>query len=239
MNIPKRIDSRIDYYFFSDDEKNVSSPWIYKRPPDLGLNHKDTNRYVKIHPHLIEPLSEYDLTIYIDGSINIVGDVYEFASDVASKEGDLFFFEHCQRSCVYDEAYNCAFRGLESPFVIGRQLLKYRRNKFPANYGLFEANIIVRKKSQKLSDFMELWWNEYCTGPKRDQLSLTYLAWKENFHISSLGRSDLRFTHHYFKINNHVVSAKIISENRKNINLAILKLYYFFYKIESALKKFR
>jgi len=51
----------------------------------------------------------------------------------------------------------------------------------------------------ELERFMERWWAEYRTGVKRDQLSFTYVSWKEGVGIGSLGRSDPRFLHRIFQ----------------------------------------
>lgn len=187
---PAKIDERIDYYVFSDDTNIAVPPWDYRAVPVTGLTSKDANRYVKMLPHEIDPLNGYDVTIYVDGSVALVGDVFEFAATIAKKPGTLFLFEHNRRNCVYDEAYACAFYGLESAVKIGRQILRYKKEGYPEGKGLYEATVIARKRDDDVSRLMGLWWDEYSKGAKRDQLFLNYLAWREGFSISSLGQSD-------------------------------------------------
>lgn len=103
---PVYVDHRLDYYYFSDSSSNLVEPWKFK-PIDLRhLNAKDQNRYIKMHPNKVLP--EYDVTLYIDGSIQIVGDIYEMITKALQLKGDIFLYDHPFRDCIYREAAVCA-----------------------------------------------------------------------------------------------------------------------------------
>ena len=58
----------------------------------------------------------------------------------------------------------------------------YKSLGFPEHYGLYEANVIIRKHNNKsVIDLMEYWWSEILNNSHRDQLSLNYVIWKYDF----------------------------------------------------------
>ena len=65
---------------------------------------------------------------------------------------------------------------------------------------------------------MERWWAEYRAGVRRDQLSFTYVAWKEGIRIGSLGRSDPRFSHRIFRFERHLMRREFMPPLRRRIN---------------------
>ncbi|MCK4816160.1 DUF616 domain-containing protein [bacterium] len=198
---PAYVDQRLDYFCFSESPSNVVGPWKFKRIDLQYLNAKDQNRYIKMHPHKVLP--EYDVTLYIDGSIRIVGDVHEMVTKALQLEGDIFLYDHHERNCIYSEAAACAHCSHDWIWTIARQMRRYSREGYPVNNGLYEAGVILRRNTDRVSKIMEYWWIEYSQGAKRDQLSLTYVCWKLGVSISSMGKSDHRFTHHYLRFVNH------------------------------------
>lgn len=87
---------------------------------------------------------------------------------------DLAVFDHPKRSCIYDEAAECAQRSLDNPEVIHRQVARYRTSEFPASHGLAECSIIMRRHSRAVEEFNNHWWSEYCRHSVRDQISFMY-----------------------------------------------------------------
>src|ERR1039458_2191274 len=66
-----------------------------------------------------------------------------------------------------------------------------------------ENGIILRKHSDhKVITLMESWWEEYCNGGRRDQLSLPYLIWKKNIGVA-LMEETARNNNKYFRITPH------------------------------------
>jgi hypothetical protein len=195
------VDKRLDYFYFSENQSNIVEPWKFKRIDIQHLNAKDQNRYIKIHPHKVLP--EYDITLYIDGSIQIVGDIYEMVTKALQLEGDIFLYDHFERNCIYSEAAACAYYSHDWIWTIARQMRRYSREGYPVNNGLYEAGVILRRNTERVSKIMEYWWLEYSQGVKRDQLSLPYVLWKVGGSISSMGKSDPRLIHRYLRFINH------------------------------------
>ncbi len=87
-------------------------------------------------------------------------------------------------SSTAEEAEICRSRGLDAARVIDRQTTHYRREGFPAGYGLNEAPVILRRHADAVKDFDRQWWQEICQGSRRDQLSRNYVLWKTGLPIA-------------------------------------------------------
>ena len=124
---------------------------------------------VKLFPH--EFLPEYELTIYVDGNIELVGDLYAFAQWVQCAPEDVLVYEHPFRRSIFDEAAACAHTGHDWWWRIDRQMAAYRARGLPANAGLFEAGVIVRRNTPAMRTAMQRWWEEYSSGV-RDRKSV-------------------------------------------------------------------
>ncbi len=198
------------------------SPWEY-RPIDLkGLSPKDQNRYIKMHPH--EFLPDYDVTVYVDGNIQIVGDLYVLIHTALDSPEGIFTYKHMLRSCVFAEAAACAHYSHDWLWTIASQMRRYSMEGYPVDNGLFEANVIIRKNTVNICRLMDTWWCEYRSGAKRDQLSLPYVAWRLGIPLGALGKSDPRFVHHYFRLVDHPTRRSLKLIIRKHINRFIASL---------------
>jgi Protein of unknown function (DUF616) len=194
---PKFINKGVDYLCFNDGSIRVPAGWSNIKLSDQ-YSDRDANRYIKILPHLNADLSEYDLTIYVDGSIGVVGDLTKLIQEVSESSGEIFLYEHPRRSCVYQEARAC-IEGMKAPILATSQLLnKFRKEGIPKNSGLFEGGVIVRKKSNAVNSLMLAWWDAYLSSVKRDQLALVYAIFKSRIAVQSLGLPDHRITQEYF-----------------------------------------
>jgi hypothetical protein len=195
---PLIVTKGVDYLFFSDGSVVAPTPWENIPIDDLHAG-KDANRYIKIMPHLNSRLSEYDLTIYVDGAIDVIGDLTSLLDKVVKTSGDLFMYQHPSRNCVYLEARSC-IENRQAPIRETSELMKkFRGEGIPKNYGLYEAGVIIRKPSKAVKKFMEVWWSIYISGVKRDQLALIYALWKTSFQVHSLGMPDHRREQLYFR----------------------------------------
>jgi hypothetical protein len=159
------------------DEPWESETWR-SLPVHTALS--DPNRNAKIHKilsHVYLPDAEY--TLWIDGSVTIQPvDSIQRLIDVYLADCDLAVFRHRLRTCVYQEANVCLQRRLDEPEVIWQQACRYTREGYPANAGLAECSVILRRHTSRVRAFNEAWWDEIATGSRRDQLSFGYVAQK-------------------------------------------------------------
>ncbi len=203
VSSPSQIDDRLTYHCWTDLPQTIPEPWQIHAAAFTGLNAKDTNRYVKMNPHQLTELHDCDFSVYVDSSIDIVGDVHQLVIECQQREADLAIYEHPFRDCLYDEAMVCADCGHSDVLTLRRQMHRYKASGFPAHAGLFECNVLVRRNAPIVDKTMGTWWHEYRHGARRDQLSITWSAWINGLRITSLGRSDPRYLHNTFRLRPH------------------------------------
>jgi len=192
----------VDYYCFTEPCSIVAEAWSRRDlAPEIDQSAATRNRYAKMLPHLLLP--DYDASIYVDGNIEVLGNVMELARR-ALAFGNVALYDHPVRIDPYSEAIECARIGFDWNRRIRVQMDRYRRAGMPRNVGLLEANIIIRAhNTERVIRAMESWWREWQDGVKRDQLSLMYVLWKENVSVCRLGRHDARFINQYFAYGAH------------------------------------
>lgn len=219
---PLVVEPGVDYVCVSDESPRPGSVW---RQISLPLNMGDaasSSRYVKMHPHVLFP--QYDISIYIDGNIQLLAPVTDLALE-AMDYASIALYQHSFRNCIYEEARECSAIGHDWHWRIAAQMNRYRKDGFPAGQGLFEGNVIIRSNgSPDVARLMEMWWKEYLGGVRRDQLSLTYLAWKCSTRIYNLGPSDPRDIRAFFSLHKIHSGHSLLTKFRGIINRRILQL---------------
>jgi hypothetical protein len=129
----------------------------------------------KILPHVYFPDKEYSL--WIDGSVTI-----KFTFPISRlirenlSECDLAVFRHPRRSCIYQEASICSALYKDDPALIGRQVQRYAAEQYPADNGLAECTVLLRRHTSRVIQFSEMWYDEITKYSRRDQLSFNYVA---------------------------------------------------------------
>jgi hypothetical protein len=130
----------------------------------------------KILPHAYFSDAEYSL--WVDGKVELTLGFPVVKRLALLDAVDVVVFEHAKRYCVYQEACECVHRGLDDADVIYRQMQRYTREGFPANAGLADCCVLLRRHTPAVRRFCEVWWEEIEKGSRRDQLSFNYAAWK-------------------------------------------------------------
>ena len=173
---------QVDFICFTDNDQLKQLDWqIRPIPRELdGLSNVKKQRVLKICPH--RWLKEYDISIWIDGSFQIIGDILDFIRQYDLEKSPLYTRIHPQRRCIYDEAKACIALKKDSKDVIEAQLKRYKAEGYPKNAGMAETGIILRKhNSMKCQLLGNLWASELLKGSCRDQLSFNYSCWKMHF----------------------------------------------------------
>lgn len=185
---PIYFNDNVEYILFSD--KDIKSNfWKVRKIPSKVLKLKNKtliNRYIKLHP--FEFFKDYDYSIYIDGNIKTLTDISGFVNCINNKTG-IAMFKHHSRDCIYTEEKACLLQNKGNKDKIIEQINKYKLENFPKKYGLLEGTIIVSDlKSKEAYKLLNDWWNEfYESGSLRDQLSLPYILWKNNYRVKDIG----------------------------------------------------
>ena len=137
----------------------------------------------KILPHLYFPDAEYSL--WIDGTMTLKVPLEELVNKYL-KDTDIAMFKHPYRDCLYDEALACINLGLDNPDTIKKQVEEYNLEGYLPRRGLFEATVILRRHTNEIRAFNEIWWDEIQWGSRRDQISLPYVLHKTATDITTM-----------------------------------------------------
>ncbi len=178
-----------DYVCFTDDpsiKNNHNSSWRIKPLVFDELDNVRNNRWHKLHPHILFP--EHERSVYVDSNINFLNDELFIDINIAIKESrKISLAPHFSRKCIYDELDACLKFEKDDPKIMKGQIDLIRKEGFPANHGLFENNIMYREHHDKdVIKIMNDWWWWVKNYSRRDQLSFTYVLWKNNFQILPL-----------------------------------------------------
>lgn len=179
---PKCIFEGFDYICFSNDfkEKKVGI-WEIRPIPFESKDRTRLSRFVKLNPHIALP--EYEYSLWMDSNLCIQTDELLNRINYLIKINSLMASVlHPFHNCIYEDAIQCIIGGRDSYFTIKKQVLFLHSQKFPYRNGLYENNLIFRKHNDEtIKKISNEWWNLYMNYSKRDQLSLCYVFWKNNF----------------------------------------------------------
>lgn len=202
---PEYITENCDYVCFTDNPKLKSKVWMIKPFPEFALTLDKVRRcrYVKIMPHILFP--NYQYSVWVDGSIDIIGNVNELLEKYFLKANHvLVTFKHPLRDCIYVEAETCKKLLKDDIDIIDKQIDRYKKFGLPEHVGLIESNVMLRKhNNQSVIELMEAWWYEVNNFSKRDQLSFNFVAWRYKFSYSTLDGNSRDGSYCYFKVRTH------------------------------------
>jgi len=184
FNIPKVSDNRIHRFCFTNLDPDLISSFYRIRYMELRSIRPQVmkQRYIKICiPD--EIFNDYEYSIYIDCKrpfhIN-----YVQLLNALEPDSDFLTRPHRKRSCIYDEAVFCMKKGKVDSDIALKQTNFYTEEGYPEHNGLHATGLILRRHTERVKEFGELWWEQLKKFSHRDQISLPYVAWKNNFKIS-------------------------------------------------------
>lgn len=134
--------------------------------PTPMLRHK----WWKCHPQLALP--DFDVSLWVDGSMIINVDDYVERCVAALGDDDFVTITHPARRCVYDEAWFSSMLPRYDPRDLQRQVEYYRSIGHPEQWGLFATGANVRRHTTAIAELGEHWWWENEQRTHQDQVSL-------------------------------------------------------------------
>lgn len=175
---PKKTEG-VDYVCFTDNLEMPSEGWVLKPMPEdiKDLSKVKQQRMVKVLPHKYLP--EYDISIWVDGSVDVKNNVKEFISTFIYDGHSIFIPKHPSRNCIYKECGAVKAIRKDTTDLPDKQMKKYKEEGYPENNGLVQSNIMVRwHNNEDCKQVMEIWAEEIRNLSHRDQLSFNYALWK-------------------------------------------------------------
>ena len=207
-----------DFICFSDRPLK-SKTWTVKDTLPLYEDNTRTARKHKLLPHRLFP--NYDFSLWIDGNINVIGDVNELLPIL--DDVNYATYDHNQnildpRDCIYEEARvilefgainmkKTPEKGMknykDNPNLIQKQINRYKSEGYPPNNGLVVQMEVLRRHNKKdVIDAMELHWEELKHNSKREQLSFNYIAWKTKLNFNYI-QGDSRNNKYFVNVGAH------------------------------------
>ena len=191
-NVKKEIG--YDYFLFVDDYDNEynNSNWtiifLPEKVNNLNVSLIKKQRFIKTHPHIFFP--NYDISIYMDSTFKIKGNLDEFLLRILTPTHSIYILEHPERSKISSEFKLVKILKKDTLDNIERVKNRYKQKKFPDKSGLIESCLIVRKHNDKnCINIMEQWFEEIKYYSHRDQLSFNYVLWKSGIKIKYLSKN--------------------------------------------------
>lgn len=188
FNKPVVYDENVRYILFTDNKYIKSDVWEICHTDSLNttFDSRKLARYIKVNPHIVLP--KHDVSIWIDHCFTPrFKDTNELFKNISfTKDKNIMIFPHSWRKCIYTESKEVLRQRLDSTEVVDSQMLRYRKEGFPENFGLFETGFMVRRNNDKVNEFNTVWWNEINNGSGRDQLSNMYASWKTSLEVSPI-----------------------------------------------------
>ena len=120
-------------------------------------------------------IAGYEYSLWIDSNVELRTPVVKLIRKYLL-ESDIAVFKHKDRNCVYEEAKDCILQKLDHCDIIDKQMQKYQSDGYPADNGLTETTVLLRRHTKQIRQFNEAMWAEICTNSKRDQLCFDYIA---------------------------------------------------------------
>ena len=175
---PFKVDC-VDYVCFTDNMGVDPKGWELRPIPEelKDLSKVKQQRMIKVLPHKYLP--EYDISIWVDGSVEVKADVKEFIKPFIYDGHCIFIPEHPVRNCIYKERDAVKALKKDTTDLPDRQMKKYKEEGYPERNGLVQSNIMVRwHNDEDCVKVMEIWAKEIRELSHRDQLSFNYALWK-------------------------------------------------------------
>ena len=130
------------------------------------------HKYWKTHPH--EAVPEADISLWLDGSMEVMRDDYVDLCLGALGEDDWSCVPHPARTCIYPEASFSATLARYHAVSIHAQATHYGAFH-PAGFGLIATGANVRRHTPPVIEVSKQWWVECINWSHQDQLSLPVL----------------------------------------------------------------
>ncbi|MBL4613318.1 MAG: DUF616 domain-containing protein [Magnetovibrio sp.] len=166
------------------------SKWQVRQLPSEDMDSFRHSRLPKILPHRY--LADYDYSVYIDGNARLLCDPAVQLETMGWPA--LAIAQHPYRGTVFEEIEECIRQGKAPRDLLQAQRDAYRADGLPEDTTLLENNFLLRRHNHpQVIELMQAWWEQMNTHSHRDQLSLPYVAWKQNYTIHTFSH-DLKRT---------------------------------------------
>lgn len=231
--VPKQtVDA--DYFCFTDNSYLNAPGWktVFADYPRKDLHPRIRAKYFKVLFHYLKELNDYDVIIWIDGSIEIKDATFiQWCLDNLTE--DMLLFKHPQRDCIFEEfkaSDECRKYDHEDKIAQRRDY----RMIYPEHGGLYACGVMIRKNTEQIQKLMNDWWHEILKYTYQDQVSFPVVCMQNNFNPATFEEN--QYSNKYFQVLWH---DDVIRENRISVLMPVYntKIEYLKQAVESVLRQ--
>lgn len=177
---PVIIPEGVDFICYTDSDSINSRHWKIVKVESNGKSPSLLNREIKLlYPYT--ELSQYDYSLYVDGSMMIKGDVGDFIRKYIQSEPVLMNFKHPNKDCLFTEIDYCIECRRGNVEKLKEQKKLYKEDDMPEHFGLSDNKVLLRNNHSELGkELMLSWFHHVITYSGRDQVCLPYVLYKNN-----------------------------------------------------------
>ena len=203
---PEFVSDRCDYFCFTDNEAFSSEIWNIKVRKRCFKDATLDARMYKHLPHTF--LSEYDVTIWVDGCFSIIGDISQ-GIEMFLQDSDMALYKHTSKN-IFDEARLCKILQKESPEKIDAQIDYYKKEPGIENIKICQTPFLWRKNNEKIAKFSEFWWKEIKERACRDQISLPFALMNNKLKCNVIkARNEYPYSCEWCRFYHHKIRRKV------------------------------
>ncbi len=176
---PFYIEDNMDYICFTNQKDLKSNIWNIKQVQNNHMSDVMLARHIKVFPW--KYFDAPGVVYWVDAKYQIKGRLRDYKNTYWNNLG-MICFSHPDSFCICDELAACIKLGKGEKDSMILQVAHYLSRGYPVDNGLYETACIVRDiNNSKIKKIMKEWWNEMSTYSWRDQLSLPYIFWINDF----------------------------------------------------------
>lgn len=214
---PLSILPQCDYYVISDKKPDRETVFQYldirEYLPENITDNTKKNRYVKINAHKIFP--QYKYSIYFDGQMQVDSTIIECIKELPSTRIMAFCKNYWNNP--YMEAMRVILNNRDSEEIVVKQMEKYWLEGLPDDFGNVYCGILIREHNNPIcKTLMHDWWGQIKKFSKRDQISFSYVLWKNGYSIDDVKTVTDKFAYEgcYWKLGKCHNQPRLMYEGR-------------------------
>ena len=171
---PVIVESDAQFVAITDSDAEIAGWEVV----NVGQAPEDPRRIARLYKTLAHRiLPGADVTIWHDANVQLLVPPELLVSEWLGY-ADLAAPKHPSRDCAYGEANACIKKRKGNADTINAQMRGYSEEGYPEHTGLAETRVVIRRNTENVALFNEVWWSQLSTKSVRDQLSFNYSAWK-------------------------------------------------------------
>jgi len=155
-------------------------------------------RMYKALPHTLFPAA--DVWVWHDSNVQLLVPPELLVAEWLGY-ADLAAPLHPSRDCAFGEAHRCIVKGKDTRERLEAQMTSYNAVGYPEHNGLAETRVVIRRNTERIVRFNEIWWGEINSKSVRDQVSFNYSVWVSDVEWKPI--KDWVPNHPWFNFYNH------------------------------------